>query len=443
MRLTKLALSVSFVLYLAFGAAGPRAQGAEQAVPSALPSPEVIPEGKELVTPRQPGFTPGEGYQIAQGSIGSLAISAYALLRYINQLPAEQTFTDHLGRVNQVKPRNDIELHRVLIHFKGFLFSPKFTQQTSVWAVNSTNSITAFAALNYAFDKAFVLSGGIGALPGTRSMNYEHPFLLGTDRQMADEFFRPSFTGGIWASGWPTDTLRYTVMIGNNLNQVDIKAAQVTRNMAVAGTVAWLPTTGEFGPREGYGDFEMHDRLATRFGFSYVHSRENAAVDASSNFPDNTQIKLSDSVFLFTPGSLAPGVSVFNTNYDTLALDAGMKHRGLFLFGEYYFRLLSRLDANGPLPMEAIFDQGFMLQASYMLKPELLEAYFAHSQLYGAFNRAYELTGGLNYYPFRSRSLRLNAVVTYVDRSPVQSYFGYFTGGEKGPIISLSTDYFF
>src|SRR5262249_10994241 len=143
-------------------------------------------------------------------------------------------------------------------------------------------------------------------------------------------------------------------------------------------------------------------------GFSLLHSREDRQVDLSTSFPDNTQIKLSDSVLLFETGSLAPGVTVQKTNYDSLAVDAGLKHRGLFLFGEYYFRLLSNLLADGPLPMEAIFDHGFGLQVSYMVKPETLEAYFAHSQIYGAFNRAFELTGGVNYYPFHSRSLKVN-----------------------------------
>jgi hypothetical protein len=392
---------------------------------------------------RAEDYTPGQGYSVAQGELGSLNISAYALLRYLGQMPAEQTFVDHLGRTRAVTPRNDIELHRVMIHLKGFLFSPKFTQQTSIWAVNSTNSVTAFAALNYEFAKAFILSGGIGALPGTRSMNYEHPYFLGTDRQMADEFFRPSFTGGIWASGEPGLDLSYRVMVGNNLNQVDIRASQVTREMAYAGTVAWMPTTGEFGPKQGYGDFEHHEHLATRFGISGTHSREDRAAELASNFPDNTQIKLSDSVLLFDTGSLANGVTVQKADFNLLAVDASAKYKGAFLFAEYYSRWLSDFLTDGPLPMGLIRDQGLMLQASYMIAPERWEVFGAHSQLWGQFNRAIELTGGLNYYPFRSRSLKLNLMLLYVDRSPVQSFFGYFVGGQKGPTVSFSADYFF
>lgn len=45
-------------------------------------------------------------------------------MRYINQMPADQTFTDHLGNVNIIDPRNDVQFHRVKIDFRGWLGSP-------------------------------------------------------------------------------------------------------------------------------------------------------------------------------------------------------------------------------------------------------------------------------------------------------------------------------
>jgi hypothetical protein len=390
-------------------------------------------------------YAPGEGFDVAKGRLGSLNISAYVLLRFIDQLPATQSFVDHLGNTHPVDTRRDIQLHRILLHFSGFLFTEKLQQDTTVWAVNSTNSVTAIASLNYKFAKEFTLGGGIGALPGTRSMNYEHPFFLGTDRQMADEFFRPSFTSGVWASGKPVSKLQYRVMLGNNLNMVDVNAGQITRDLAYGGTLAWLPTTGEFGPRGGFGDFEMHDELATRFGVSTAHSREDRFTEINNPYPDNTTIRLSDSLALFQTGALAPGVTLQKANYLLISSDASMKYQGFFLFGEGYFRFLNEFDTGGAqkAPIDSIRDTGFMLQSSYMLIPQQWEAYLAHSQLYGAFNRAWELTFGANYYPYKSRTLKLNGSVTYVDRSPVNSLFGYFVGGQKGPTIALSTDFTF
>jgi hypothetical protein len=393
------------------------------------------------VTPKS--YAPGEGFDVYRGKLGSLNISAYVLLRYINQLPAIQSFTDHLGRERQIDTRHDFQLHRILLHFKGFLFDERFTHDTTAWAVNSTNSVTLISTLGFKFHKGFTLAGGIGAMPGTRSLNYEHPYFLGTDRQMGDEFFRPSFTSGIWASGEPVSRVNYRLMVGNSLNMVDISAAQITRDMAYGATLWWMPTTGEFGPRGGFGDFEMHSQLATRVGVSGTYSREDR-FSQTFEFPDNTTIKLSDSVNLFETGALAPDATVRKADFKLAAADAALKYRGFFLFVEGYRRQLANFDVEGPpVPAGTIDDTGAMVQAAQMVVPKYWELYAAHSYIWGEFNDAWEVTGGTNVYPYASRHLKLNATVIYVDRSPVSSLFGYFVGGQKGPTISISTDFTF
>ncbi len=434
--MTRLGIALLFCLSLAAGSAWSDESNVDAA------GPESSELGMQKKQPKP--YVPGEGYQLFEGELGSLNVTAYALLRFLDQLPGEQKFLDHLGREQLVEGRRDIQLHRVLLHFKGFLFNPRLTQQTSIWAVNSTNSVTAFAAINYKFAEAFVLGGGIGALPGTRSMNYEHPYFLGTDRQMADEFFRPSFTSGIWVSGKPLPKLEYRVMLGDNLNIVDITAKQLMRDYAVGWTVAWYPSTGEFGPKGGFGDFEMHDRLATRFGASGTQSRVDRLSQVDNPYPDQTTVRLSDSLAFFQTGSLAPDATVQKANFALLAVDAGMKYRGFFLFAEAYFRRLSNFQVfGGPVPLTVIDDTGFMVQSSYMAVEQKLEFYGSYSQLYGQFNRAMALTGGANFYPYKSRSFKLNGSLTYVDRSPVSSFFGYFVGGQKGPTTALSADYLF
>jgi hypothetical protein len=297
--------------------------------------------------------------------------------------------------------------------------------------VNSTGSVTAISALSYEFGKGFILGGGIGAIPGTRSLNYEHPYFLGTDRQLADEFFRPSFSSGIWAEGEALPKVNYRVMMASALSMVDISAAQLTRDMFFGGTLSWLPTTGEFGPKGGFGDFEMHDNLATRFGVSAVTGRPDRFSEINNPQPDNTSVRLSDSVLLFAGDALAPGVTVQKADYMTLALDASAKYKGLFFLGEVYFRKLDNFLANGPLPLDKILDKGYMLQASYMVVPEKFEVYGSNSYIFGYFNDSWELGGGLNYFPFKTRNFKVNGSVMYVDRSAYSSYFGYYVCGQK------------
>src|SRR6188508_825261 len=51
-------------------------------------------------------FAPGGGFDILRSERGSLNISVYGLFRYLNQMPGEQTFKDHLGRVRTVKAKH-------------------------------------------------------------------------------------------------------------------------------------------------------------------------------------------------------------------------------------------------------------------------------------------------------------------------------------------------
>jgi len=153
------------------------------------------------------------------------------------QCPAEQQFTDHLGNVHDIDTRNDIQFHRAMIHFRGWLFSPKARYQVTVWTVMSTDQTTLYGFVGYQFHKRFNVYGGINTLSGTRSVMGSHPFWLANDRVMADEFFRPSFTGGVWVNGELFPSLWYDVAVANNLSQLGIAANQLDRGLGT-GAIA-------------------------------------------------------------------------------------------------------------------------------------------------------------------------------------------------------------
>ena len=388
-------------------------------------------------------FDAGKGFQVAKSEMGTLSISGYILIRYLNQLPPEQTFTDHLGGVHVIDPRADIQLHREMIWFKGWVYSPKLTYTLQVWGLNSLNMTATPGMINYEFSKKLTIGGGIEGLPGIRSLNGQHPYLLGTDRQMAEDFFKPGFTSGIWARGEFLPRAYYRVMIGDNLSQVGINAAQMTRDHAYGASIWWLPTTGEFGPRGGFGDYEMHEKLATRFGLSTTYSREDRYNEINQQAPENTQIRMSDGVFLFQTGALAPGATVEKADYHILSVDGATKYQGFFAHMEYYFRKLSRFQSQQPLPIDSMLDHGFGIQVAHQIKPKKLELYGTYSQIFGHFNRASEVAVGGNHYPFDTRNFRLNGSLAYLDHSPIGSLFGYYVAGQTGPTIALSADLLF
>jgi hypothetical protein len=203
-----------------------------------------------------------------------------------------------------------------------------------------------------------------------------------------------------------------------------------------------MPTTKEFGPRGGYGDYEWHDKLATRFGVSTTQSREQRYTDSVTGATTNTTLKLADSVNVFDRGALAPGVTIDQVDFRILSFDAGLKYRGFFLQTEIYHRWLDNFTADGILPVDSVLDRGFYIQGAFYPVPKKIELYAATSQIFGDkdanFGDASEYLGGANYYPLDSRNYRLNLQLINVNRSPVSSTFGYYTAGQDGTTLSVA-----
>ena len=386
-------------------------------------------------------ITPGKGVLVADTKIGSLSISAYGLGRYINQLPGRQLFTDHLGQVRDVDPRQDIQWHRVMVHFMGWMYLRSLNYVMTVWTVNATEQVRVVGSLQYNVDSAFNIGVGINGMPGTRSLNGSHPLWLAPDRVMADEYFRPGFTGGVFANGVLPLRFNYAMMLGNNISQLGVSSSELTRDLARAVSIWWMPTTGEFGPKGGWGDYDWHKRVAVRLGTSYTQSREDRAAQASQPSPDNTQIRISDGLLLFQTGALATDVTVRQANYRMSAVDLGFKYRGVFLQGELYNRWLGTFNTDGPIPAadSSLYDHGFYVVGSFYPVKKKLELYTGTSQIFGAFNPSWEVLGGANVYPAPTRWFRLNLHVIRAHRSPVGSVFGYYASGLHGWVISAAT----
>jgi hypothetical protein len=264
---------------------------------------------------------------------------------------------------------------------------------------------------------------------------------------MADEFFRPFFTHGVWATGEVLPGLWYSAMVGNNLSALGITASQLTRSKAYSGSVWWMPTTHEFGPNGSFDDWEHHEELATRVGISATDSKEDRFANVATEAPDNTTMRLADSVNVFDLGALAPGVTVQEARYRMVSADAGLKYQGVFIGAAYFQRWLDQLSTDGPIPVGEIVDKGFYVQAACYPIVHKLELYGATSWVFGdasaGFATSYEVLGGANWFYASSRDFRVNGQLIWVDRSPVSSSFGYYVGGQKGPTVSLAVSFLF
>ncbi len=392
-------------------------------------------------------FTPGKGFQIVRNDFASLNISIYGMVRYLNQLPGEQVWQDHLGRNKSLVGRNDFHWHRTMIWFTGYAGDPRFTYMATVWTVMSTQQTLVYGNLKYKFNKHLTLGMGISPTYCLRSIQY-FPFFSSTDRTMAEDGIRGGFSMGVFAFGEIAPGLNYNVALNNNLSTLGVKSANLTRDLAPSASISWMPTTGEFGPRGGNFDLEHHLRPATRIGISAVHSREDRFNNTGTPAPDNTQVRMSDGLLFFETGALADGITVDKADFDLVAVDLGFKLKGWSVFAEFYYRTLSNFLAYGPdlvtevaTPMTKITDKGYTLQVSYMIVPKKVALYGVNSMLIDEFKRnPYEAGGGFNIYPTGTRSLRINAQCMYVYKSSAGGTFGLYTAGQTGPTVTFGVD---
>ena len=383
-------------------------------------------------------YTPNLGYKLANTEYGDLSVSIYTYARYLNQLGLSGNYTDAFGNVKSVQERQDFQLQKVQIKMLGWVLSPKFRYFLYTWTSNATQGQSAQVVVagnvGYTFNDHLTVAAGITSLPGTRSVEGNFPFWLSVDsRHIADEFFRPSYTSGVWLKGNVTKTLRYQVMLGNNMSTLGVSAARLDNKFnTLASALVWVPT-GEYG--QGWGDFEDHKRPTTRLGLHFTRSDENKESQPNSDNFENTQLRLSDGTVIFTPDLFGPGVSITDARYRMLDVDAGVKYRGFALEGEYFWRWLDNFKGPNTAGVQPLFDHGFQIQASAMVVPKVLQVYGGTSRINGQFGNPWDVRSGVNWFPWKNKVVRWNTEWLYLYKSPVGYSSVPFVVGGKGSVF--------
>ena len=389
-------------------------------------------------------YTPNQGFKLANTEYGDLNLSIYTYVRYLNQLGLDPTYRDAFGNVKTVQQRQDMQIQKVQIKFLGWLLNPKFRYFLYAWTSNASQGLGAQVVLagnlSYAFNKHFTFAGGITSLPGTRSVEGNFPFWLGVDtRLISDEFFRPSYTSGFWARGEIVKNLNYQAMLGNNLSTLGVSAAQLNNKFnTLATALVWTPTTGEFG--KGFGDFEDHQKLATRLAAHFTRSDEDEQEQPNSDQFENTQIRLEDGTVIFTPGLFGKGVNVTDVTYKMAAFDGGLKYKGLSLEGEYFLRWLDHFKGPGTSIIPVIFSHGYQMQASAMALPKTLQLYLGGSTVIGKYGNPWDFRAGINWFPWHNRVVRWNTEFLYLQNSPVGYTSVPFALGGTGPVFHTNVE---
>jgi hypothetical protein len=403
----------------------------------------------DVETPKPQGaprYVPNAGFLIVESEKGEMYVRLFSYVRYLNQKGLDASYTDAFGNLKQVVQREDIQLQKFFLPFSGWFLTPKFRYYLYVWSSNPSQGdpaqVVGAGNISYVFNRYVTFGGGITSLPSVRSTEGQFPYWLTVDtRLIADEFFRGSYTSGVWVKGEIATKFKYMAMLANNLSTLGVSASQLDNTLDTTSVMLqWLPSTGEFGLYGTFGDFDYHEKVATRVGVHYTQSTEDKQSQPGTNAIENSQIRLTDGSTIFTPDLFGPGITVERVKYRMSSVDAGVKYKGMALEGEYYWRWLSDYVGPNVGTIPDISDHGYQIQASAMLVPKVVQAYFGNSGIYGDYGDPSEVRFGANIYPVRERGFRVNAEWINVNHSPV-GYTAYpMPVGANGNVFHLNLE---
>ena len=394
-----------------------------------------------------PDHIPGSGFIVKDHRLFQFRISLYASLRYLNHVDLEDTYTFSDGNTILIDNRNDFQFQKAMVYFKGWILNPDFRYLFYVWTSNTSQGLGAQLVLagnfQYKINDYLDVGAGIGGLPASRSLIGNWPNWLRQDaRPMAEEFFRASYTSGIWAQGQVLPQTYYKVMWGNNLSQLGIDAGQLDDGFdTFSGNIYWV--SKGYGRLMPFGDFGKSPAFEFAGGAAFTRSNETPQSQPGTEDPENSQIRLSDGRGIFNAGTFAENDRVIEAKYEMLLMNGGLKYQGLSLDMEYYLRWVSKMTTIRGESIDNLFNHGYYLKGSYMVIDRTLMLYSYYSKIFGEYGDPWEYGIGLNYYPLKDQHIRFNGEVIFVENSPV-GYLSYPTVvGANGTVFMLNMEFFF
>lgn len=226
-----------------------------------------------------------------------------------------------------------------------------------------------------------------------------------------------------------TTQTHYEFLVGQGFNTEGLTPAETGDNFSAVGT-AWWDVIGNYGPARPT-DFEIHQDLAVRIGSSWVSSIEGTP---GRQLEETDFLRLTDGTRLTDLNALAPGARVESFTVALLALDAAFKYQGWSANAEYFWRSITDLKANLPVP-EVGLQHGLYVEGGFFVLPEELELNSQVADVTSKFGSTSSYATGFNYYPRKSQYLKLTVDATLIDGSPVNSTGSDILVGDDGVLI--------
>ena len=371
-----------------------------------------------------------------------LKINSQNQIRYAGFSRDEPDWTDSSGNVTPLNNISSFQIPRGRLIFSGFTFRKELLYNLNIdYNTVGSNQINFRAYwLGWRFSRAMTIYAGQSKVPGGREWLLSFVDTQGVDRSMATTFFRPSLSQGVWATGEPSDSVFYHVMMSNGFNTLGSTPQQLSSLMAFSGSL-WCEPLGDFG--RGYSDFEWHAEPAIRIGTSLTYAPEEGPQGGSS-VPENSPIRLSDGTLITQTGALAPGVTLNAFRIGLASFDFAYKHRGFSLSGEFYSQNLFALRASGPIPQSSIYQYGGFAQTGYFVIPQKLEPYARTSVVTGPFGTGSEYAGGFNWFMLpEKQNLRFTFDAAWLNHCSADQNRTNYQAGQTGILVRSQIQLYF
>jgi hypothetical protein len=341
-----------------------------------------------------------------------------------------ETWTDNAGVTRPVRNRNAWDIERGRLVFSGYALDERLTYFLHL--DGDTDGADAVDFFDYwwawEFSDRFQVQFGKRKVPASRQWLLSARNTRFVDRPMANDFFRPDRTVGLFGVGRIGQTGHYEVMVGNGYRTANMPPSETDNRFAFAATNYFEPL-GDFG-RQIIDYDSTYDPLV-QFGHSFAYSSLEGVVDGIAVIEPDF-VRLSDGTRLTAAGALAPGVSVSQYDVYLYGLDAAAKWQGWSIDGEVFFQWLEDIRGDGPLPTSELFQRGFYVEGGTFLVPRKLGINLRYSEVRGQFGGGAEYAAGFNWFPLDTSRLKVSFDVTSLDRSPLNNTGSDILVGDDG-----------
>jgi len=402
-----------------------------------------IEELEELSAPEnQPDFTVGykSGFRISPRDKEKipfeLKINGRLQFRWNAFQRDTETFTNRLGTTDVVS-RNDFEIERARLEFKGFAIDPRLKYYFNLDADTDDNHDVIFHDFWFDYDVSdnATLRIGKAKVPSSYEWLESSTSTRFADRSLSTTFFRADRSLGLWLLGETDRGLNYQLAVTNGFASTDLEPEDVDNNFTYTG-LFYADPLGDVG--KGYSDLEFHAKPVVRLGTSVSFTNHNPLDDGSPNLEQNFA-RVSDGARLVTTGAIGPGLTVNEFDQYSLSAFVTGKWRGFSFNAEYYARWLQNFGTiEGPAPsLDQLFDSGFYTDIGFFLVPSVLEVNGRISRIEGIFGESWEYAAGCNWFYDKSHKSKVTLDATVLDGAPTGSSSPNFEVGQDGILYRL------